>query len=221
MKEDTAEISKNNEEMELLAFDFQQNIPLPHVTSGDVFYKRQLWEYNFCVFAASSRKSYFFMYDETIAKKGANDVVSFLHYFLEHFIASTVTTLYLYSDNCSSQNKNQVLAQYLYTLANTNRFAKIVHRFPEPGHSFLPCDRSFGLIEKEKRKRERIVLPEEWVALVKNTCRKFVVVPVSQKMILNFSGHFNGAFKKHVTNKMKQKFGISSYRIMEYTAKGV
>lgn len=221
MKEDTAEISKNNEEMELLAFDFQQNIPLPHVTSGDVFFKRQLWEYNFCVFAASSRKSYFFMYDETIAKKGANDVVSFLHYFLEHFIAPTVTTIYLYSDNCSSQNKNQVLAQYLYTLANTNRFAKIVHRFPEPGHSFLPCDRSFGLIEKEKRKRERIVLPEEWVALVKNTCRKFVMVPVSQKMILNFSGHFNGAFKKHVSNKMKQKFGISSYRVMEYTAKGV
>lgn len=221
MKEDTAEISENKDEMELIAFDYQQNMPLPHVPSGDVFFKRQLWEYNFCVFAASSGKSYFFMYDETVAKKGANDVVSFLHYFLENFVASTVTKLYLYSDNCSSQNKNQVLAQYLYVLANTNRFAKIIHRYPEPGHSFLPCDRSFGLIEKEKRKRERIVLPEEWVALVKNTCRKFIVVPVSQKMILNFSAHFNGTFKKCVSNQRKQKFGISSYRVMEYTTKGV
>lgn len=222
MKEDTAEISENKDEMELLAFDFQQNMPLPHVTSGDVFFKRQLWEYNFCIFAASSRKSYFFMYDETIAKKGANDVVSFLHYFLENFLAPTVRKIYLYSDNCSSQNKNKVLAQYLYTLlANTNRFSEIIHRFPEPGHSFLPCDRSFGLIEKEKRKRERIYLPEEWVQLVKNTCRKFIVVPVSQDMILDFSGHFKGAFKTTVSNKRKQKFGISSYRVMAYTAKGV
>ena len=102
MKEDIAEISENKNAFELLAFDFQQNMPLPNVSNGEVFFKRQLWEYNFCVFAASSGKSYFFMYDETTAKKGANDVVSFLHHFLANFVGSTVLKLYLYSDNCNS-----------------------------------------------------------------------------------------------------------------------
>lgn len=221
LKEDVAEVKMSNNQTELLAFDYQQNMPLPHVPSGDVFFKRQLWEYNFCIFVASTGKSYFFMYDETVAKKGQNDVVSFLHYFINHYVPATVKKLFLYSDNCSSQNKNQTLAHYLYTITEKKKFFKIIHRYPEPGHSFLPCDRSFGLIEKEKRKRERIVLPEEWVSLVKNTCRKFEIVPVTQEMILNFSEHFSKLFKKSVVNQRKQKFAISAYRVMEYTGKGV
>lgn len=26
----------------------------------------------------------------------------------------------------------------------------IIHRYPEPGHSFLPCDLAFGIIEKKE-----------------------------------------------------------------------
>lgn len=221
LRKDIAEVKMSNNQTELLAFDYQQNMPVPHVSSGDVFFKRQLWEYNFCVFLGSTGKSYFFMYDETVAKKGQNDVVSFLHYFIDHYVPTTITKLFMYSDNCSSQNKNQTLAHYFSTIAINKRFSRIIHRYPEPGHSFLPCDRSFGLIEKEKRKRERIVLPEEWVALVKNTCRKFEIVPVTQETILNFSDHFNKLFKKSVINNRKQKFSISSYRVIEYSEKGV
>ncbi|KAI4456929.1 calpain [Holotrichia oblita] len=43
----------------------------------------------------------------------------------------------------------------------------MVNRKTAPGHSFLPCDWAFTLIEKKKRKRESIVLLEEWIALVK------------------------------------------------------
>lgn len=63
------ELAKKDSETEVLVFDYQQNMPLPHLTSGDVFFKRQLWEYNFCIYASSKGKSYFFMYDETVAKK--------------------------------------------------------------------------------------------------------------------------------------------------------
>lgn len=209
--------AKNSNEIEVLVFDYQQNMPLPHVTSGDVFFKRQLWEYNFCIYAGSTGKSYFFMYDETMAKKGQNDVVSMLDYFIKHFVPETIKTLYIFSDNCSSQNKNQTLVHYLYIVAHSKIFSSIIHRYPEPGHSFLPCDRSFGLIEKEKRKRERIILPEQWVALVKNTSKNFIIIPVSQNMFLNFSDYFKGQFKKNVINQRKVKFAVSAYRKIEYT----
>lgn len=34
--------AKANDEVEVISFDFQQNMPLPVIPSGDVFYKRQL-----------------------------------------------------------------------------------------------------------------------------------------------------------------------------------
>lgn len=216
---ETMELAKKDSETEVLVFDYQQNMPLPHLTSGDVFFKRQLWEYNFCIYASSKGKSYFFMYDETVAKKGQNDVVSMLHYFIENFVPETVKTLYIFSDNCSSQNKNHTMVHYLYVRAHTGRFKNIIQRYPEPGHSFLPCDRSFGLIEKEKRKRERIVLPAEWVQLVKNTSKNFTIIPITQDIFLNFSDHFKGLFKKMVTNQRKVKFGLSGYRKLEYNGK--
>lgn len=177
-------LAKNESQTsELLTYDFQQNMPLPHVPAGDVFYKRQLWVYNFCIYVASSGKSYFFVYNETVGRKGQNDVVSFLNYFINKFIPASVKTLYVYSDNCSSQNKNYTLAKFFYSLTTTGRFEKVIQRFPEPGHSFLPCDRSFGVIGKEKRKHERVYLPEEYINIITSICKTFVVINVTQDMI--------------------------------------
>lgn len=102
---DKSELSKTTAHVEVITFDFQQNFPLPVSSSGDVFYKIQMWVYNFCIHVASTGKSYFFLYDETIAGKGQNEVISLLHYFFKHVIRPEVTDLYMFSDNCASQNK--------------------------------------------------------------------------------------------------------------------
>lgn len=114
MKTDIKEVKDNNRTAELLCFDYQQNMPLPHLTSGDVFFKRQLWEYNFCIHSSSTGLSHFFMYDETEPRKGQNEVVSFIHYYLFNIMPRSVNKLYLYSDNCSSQNKNNFSAVFVY-----------------------------------------------------------------------------------------------------------
>lgn len=89
--------------IEVLCFDYQQNLPLPHILAGDVFYKRQLWVYNFCIYSGRTGKSYFYMYDEVTAKKGKNEVISFLNHFFKTILDKQVDTVYLFSDNCSSQ----------------------------------------------------------------------------------------------------------------------
>lgn len=164
------------------------------------------------------------MYDESIGKKGQNEVISFLHYFLENLLHQGVQTLYLFADNCSSQNKNTALIQYLYATIQTKAFGltKIIQRYPEPGHSFLPCDRCFGLIEQRKRKIERVYIPSTYQEMVKNTCvSRFNVINVTQQFIYNFSEYLKPYFKKYITNSSKAKFTIMAYRQIEYKQEGL
>ncbi|KAJ8877098.1 hypothetical protein PR048_021550 [Dryococelus australis] len=50
-----------------------------------------------------------------------------------------------------------------------------VDMYHQPGHSFLPCDRHFGHIEKNIRKKNRqdiYFIPQQYKTLVKNTSPK-------------------------------------------------
>lgn len=120
----------------------------------------------------------------------------------------------LYSKNCSSQNKNNAIIQYLYSVIRYKAFGleTITQRYPEPGHSFLPCDRCFRLIEQRKRKIERVFLPQTYQTIVKETNpNKFYVINVTQNMILNFSEYFNHFLKSTLQTQKKDKFSIMSY----------
>lgn len=210
-----SELARTNAHVEVITFDYQQNLPLPVSPSGDVFYKIQMWVYNFCIHVASSSRSYFFLYDETIAGKGQNEVISLLDFFFKNIIRPEVTDLYMFSDNCASQNKNLVMIQYIFTLIEMKKFKTIYHRFPEPGHSYLPCDRSFAAIEKRKRRYDKIYLPSEYVKIIRESGSKFEVITPNQSMFLNFKQHFMPMFKKNPSVK-NAKFTISKYRIFHY-----
>jgi len=65
------EKAKSNKEIEIISFDFQQNMPLPYraIPCGDVFYKRQIWVYNFCIYSGKTGQSYHYMYTSRLPKK--------------------------------------------------------------------------------------------------------------------------------------------------------
>lgn len=216
LKEKTA-LCKHNDEVEVLTFDFQQNLPLPKVPVGEAFYKRQLWTYNFCIHSGKTNKAHFYLYDETTARKSPNEVVSFLYHYITNILPQNVTILYLFSDNAAAQNKNSTMVQFLYLLVRTMSIKKVVHRFPEPGHSFLPCDRCFGVIEKFLRRKDYVFSPQQYADYIKQAAKQFIPILVKQNMILNFSTHFDGHFKKVILSANKQRFQISKYRIFEYS----
>ena len=60
--------------------------------------------------------------------KGANNIVSHLHYFLEtHRLSEKV--MFLHADNCTRQNKNNCMVQYLVWRALTNQYSSITLSF--------------------------------------------------------------------------------------------
>ena len=94
-------------EVDTIAIDFQQNIPFPHLPVGEIFYMRQIWLYNFCVWSAKNRTSTMYMWPDTVAKRGANEVVSRLHHYFRNKLLPSVKKIHLYSDGCRGLNHNQ------------------------------------------------------------------------------------------------------------------
>ena len=217
LNEDT-DLAKSSDHIATLTFDYQQNLPLPHITCSDVFYCRQLWLHVFGLHNCATGNARMCVYLESVAKKGANEVVSLLH----HYFASLppqVTDLCLYSDGCSGQNKNIIMIEYLFTLVRMGKFNKITHTFPIRGHSYLPNDRDFAKTETRKRKSGHIFTPEQWIEIIQTAKEKkpFEVVPVDQSMIYDFKCHLSTFFKKTLTTQSRQKLRFRDARVFEYS----
>ena len=217
MRTDTS-LAKQNQHIATITFDFQQNLPLPSIPVGDVFYMHQLWLYVFGIHSCGNNEVRMYCWPEMVAGRGSDEVISCMsHYFAT--LPNEVTTIYLYSDGCGGQNKNANVMHFLFTLVRLGRFQHIRHYFPVRGHSFLPNDRDFGCTELKKRKIERVYSPEQWHAIIESARRRnpFTVVPVQQDMILNCATHLTTFFKKNV-QASKKPLNIQRARILDYSS---
>lgn len=201
-----------NDELDTLCFDFKQNLPLPHLSTTDVFYSRQLWVYLMCVHSAKNKKSVMYMWPENVARKGSNEVISILYHYIKTFIPESVKKLKIFSDGCRGQNQNYNMLNFWQSLVYKCRFTEIDHYFPFRGHSFLPCDRHFGLLERKQRKVEKVECFDEWVDLVSE---RFKVVIVDCTMIKKFSDCFSRYYKKTVVSN-GIKLQLTKYKWFQF-----
>lgn len=118
------EILKQDEEHVLkIAFDMQQNQPLPIVKVTETFYARQIWLYNltFVIHDGKQNKDnvHIYSWTENQFGRGSTKVTSAFRDFLNHLEDKGLqsnygdrarpTTLMLFSDAASSQNKNSTI----------------------------------------------------------------------------------------------------------------
>ena len=87
-----------------IAFDFWKNLRTPNVTTNDVFYRRQLSFHAFNIHILGQNEVNVYTYDETVAKRGADDVSSMLFQFIQHYLPEDVEHLDLFCDSCPAQN---------------------------------------------------------------------------------------------------------------------
>lgn len=225
---------KNNEKVYALAFDFMQNISLPCIPVQEIFYLRQLSVYPFGIHNLKDDSSMIFLYHEGKAHKGPDEVCLFLLKYINENIPSSVEELHLYSDGCGGQNKNNHVIRFLLALTDTGRFKKIIYRLPIRGHSFLPCDRDFGLIKKVLRKTDRYYDLKQLTSMICSASKipnKFSVYLVNRNDILDIKTWWKLLYKKstfslesqRLKTGKKEPFNVSFYRQFEFNAdkKGV
>lgn len=130
-----------------VTFNLQQVQALPFLKVNKAFYNRKTWMYDLGIHF--NNRPYFFVWTENIASRGSKEILSCLMHFLLQYLTldKSIDILIAWSDSCGGQNRNvNMVCFWLYVMEKFN-IATIIHRFPLPGHSFLPNDAAFGDIE--------------------------------------------------------------------------
>ena len=161
-----------------VCFDIMENLVLPKSPIGQTYYSRQLYMYVFGVVRHRGRGQTqgredinLLVWLEHENRKDSNMVASARRYYLGTLAREELRqcqTLRLFSDSCYGQNKNINVLSMLFALRKQKyRNLRIEYNFPIRGHSFLPADRAFGCIEQDIRKKDTILLPSEYLEILR------------------------------------------------------
>lgn len=190
--------SKNQNKVTVVSFDLQKCLPTPMLVNGVSFYKRQLWTFNLTLYETShcldkpQTRHMCFMWDETIAKRGSQEIASCLVKYLKELEPGAEEIIF-YSDCCPGQTRNIFLSSmFLWIVedfAANGRSLVIHHKFLEPGHTHMEADTIHARIEKsKKRTTANIELPRDWSTFIQSIdCQpKLKVYQMEQSEFLDF-----------------------------------
>lgn len=178
---DSKVAQENKGDIIVVCVDLEQVLYCPTLTHGNIFYQRQLSCYNFCIDDLGNKKATMCLWDETKGKRGSAEIASAILAFVtlnfnplkenkkRHFI--------MWSDRCVGQNNNWKMVALMQHLLMNNYFTTVEQKFMTTGHSFLPCDREFALIERNK-KNAMVYVPDQWIEVIANSSTKFEVMPL-------------------------------------------
>ena len=122
------ETAKQMPSMCAATFDLEKVLNMPKSESSSMYYKRKVSLYNFTVYNLATKEESCNVWNETIGKRGANDISSFLWRYINQETEKRKTSFHFYSDNCGGQNRNQILYTMYLKVARDLKIT-ITHRY--------------------------------------------------------------------------------------------
>jgi len=102
------------------------------------------------------------------------------------------------------------MVQYLHSLVLNGKFDEITHQLPVRGHSYLPCDRDFGIIERMQRRRDHIEMYTGWNGVIKE---RFDLTPMKGLHMRDSKGTLGKYYKASAKN-----WKITKMKVLNYNA---
>ncbi|GFO06893.1 hypothetical protein PoB_003339800 [Plakobranchus ocellatus] len=75
-RDDTKKHMDTDKTMAAAAFDLEEILPLLKKNEGDIYYSKQLNNYNLSVYGYHDKIDHNYLWNETIAKRGSNEIAS-------------------------------------------------------------------------------------------------------------------------------------------------
>ncbi|XP_050504407.1 uncharacterized protein LOC126883199 isoform X1 [Diabrotica virgifera virgifera] len=218
------ETSKTEANTKILSVDLQKCLPTPLLTNAQSFYSIKLWTFNYTVYDAIEKLGYCFTWDESIARRGGNEMASCILKYINLNVKESVERIVIWSDNCPSQNRNiQMIMCYLSILKLKPSIKCIEHKYLLRGHTHMEVDTIHARRERQKKASSQfsLITPWDWQQLFRLCDNKLEVAEMETMDFKNFtllsedSGfHFQNN-KKMITN---QNFLISKVVHMKFLA---
>ena len=162
---------------------------LLNITTNDVFYRRQLslYLYSFTFLVLSTKYVYVYTYDETVVKRGSDDVCSILFHFIRHSVQEDVENLDLFCYGCAWQNKNwTVISFFYYFVHKIKLFKSITVHFLVAGLFYMVCDCEMSQVNQKTKAETKT----DWEEAIWNDTKNptsFTVIFMTQNMFLEFT----------------------------------
>lgn len=113
----------------------------------------------------ASLQGFCYCWHQHTAKRGANEIASFVYKFIETTVPKGIKDYHFWSDNCGGQNRNRIVfLMYMYACYKFKISHHITHRFLVVGHTQNEGDSMHALIEK-KTKDKVIYIPDQWYVI--------------------------------------------------------
>lgn len=203
MKKDT-ELARHDNDLTVISFDLMKTLATPIISTGVAYYKRQLWTFCLGIHNLETNMVHMYMWDESIASRGPQEIGSCILNYVKNNVSTSRLTMY--SDQCGGQNRNFKMAALCAYMVAAEEYAvkTIDHKFLVSGHSYLPNDQDFGLVEKNKKHFQNVHVPSNWMQVVSETRKRcpFIVCPME---IENFFSSTN--LENALTHRKKTAAG--------------
>ncbi|CAH2091941.1 unnamed protein product [Euphydryas editha] len=152
-----------------LCMDVQSVKVCPKVQASAVYYKTKLCCHNFTVYNMATNSVVCYWWHECEGELQASNFASCLTDYIMEKVDKSIP-LVIYSDGCTSQNRNATMANALLDLSIKNNM-QISQKYLEKGHTQMECDSVHSVIEI-KLKNTDIHLPIQYVTLTKDAKKK-------------------------------------------------
>lgn len=223
LKHNDKEDSQGKPNEKVIMVDLQKCLPTPLLHNAQSFYSLKLWSLNYTVYDSSLKKSSCFMWDESLAGRGGNEMAScLLRYIID--LDNSIDKLIIWSDNCPSQNRNMhMILCYFYALQLKHSITSIEHRYLLRGHTHMEVDSVHSRLEREMKKTPdfSVMTPWDWQQMARLCSSKsdLEVKPMELEDFKNFGILYekkNSPFLQNKKTTTKENFLISKVVCMKF-----
>lgn len=161
------DFAKENE-IEVATFELQHALEMPYKTDEESYEWNQLWCTNVCVFDELRGKSFMYIWDESIAERGPEQIASCLFRYIVNIVPKNTKKLILYS-KANSLNRNlkvTLLLCQVFGFLQSSALEVIEQRFFVPGHDSNSCNRCFDKINTNRKTVNEIFFPDDWGKII-------------------------------------------------------
>ena len=200
----------------VICMDVQRVLLAPSLNASAIFFKTKLQVHNYTVYDMCSKDVTCFVWNGAEGGLTANEFASCLFKYLEKH-RDTFDTVIIYSDGCTYQNRNRIMATALRHFST--KYSKIVEqKILERGHTQMEVDSVHARIER-KLKHVDIYQPVDYVQLIQAARinpKPYEVQYLSFDYYLDFE-RYEGAVK---TLKPGKEANVNNICALKYSPDG-